>query len=87
VSSPTAVRGVRLRTGDNKLVIELDQQKAAVTINSDGTVAIEAKRQVTVKGNGITVDAGTGELSLTGRSVSVQGKATVEVRAPMVRIN
>jgi uncharacterized protein involved in type VI secretion and phage assembly len=87
VSSPTAVRGVRLRTGNNKLVIELDQQKAAVTINSDGTVTIEAKKQVTVKGNGITVDAGIGKLSLTGESVSVRGDTTVEVRAPMVRIN
>ncbi len=87
LSSPSAVRGVRLRTGNNKLVIELDQQKTAVTINSDGTVAIEARRQVTIQGNGITLDAGAGELSLTGRSVSVQGRANVEVKAPIVRIN
>ncbi|MFJ5548494.1 VgrG-related protein [Streptomyces sp. NPDC093225] len=73
-------KGVRLATGDGKLTLHLDQKATTVTVHSDGTVEITAKEKVTVKAeSGISVDAGTGKLELTGQSVSVTAKTGVEV--------
>lgn len=94
---------VRLVTGDEKYSLELDKKGTKVTVHSDGTVLIEAKR-------GVTVDAGAGPLemkgqtvaikattaaSLEGATVSVKGQGTAEltasgaltVRGSVVRIN
>lgn len=68
-------QGVRLRTGDGKLTIDLDRRGTAVVINSDGSVTIEAKEQVSVKAaKGVSVDAGRGELELTGDSVTLTSR-------------
>jgi uncharacterized protein involved in type VI secretion and phage assembly len=87
--------GVRLRSGNGRLELHLDQQQTSITVTSDGTVRIEAGRQVSITGRGITLDAGTGELRLTGRSVSVDattgvtvdGGAEAVLRGRVVRIN
>jgi uncharacterized protein involved in type VI secretion and phage assembly len=87
--------GVRLRTSDQKLEVYLDQQQTSITVHSDGTVRIEASKQVTVTGQGISLDAGQGDLTLTGRSVSMTGTTGVTVdggteavlRGTIVRIN
>lgn len=87
--------GVRLRTGDQKLEVHLDQKDTSITVHSDGTVRIEASKQITVTGQGITLDAGQGALKLTGRSVSMTGTTGVTVdggaeavlRGAIVRIN
>ncbi|MFF3747722.1 VgrG-related protein [Streptomyces kronopolitis] len=94
--------GVLLATGDNKFRIDLDQHATRVAINSDGTVSIEAKQNLQVKGNGITVDAGTGTLKLSGSKVEVSGTsvevsgsgdvkvkggALAEISAAMVKLN
>lgn len=71
-------QGVRLRTGDGKLTIDLDRRGTAVVINSDGSVTIEAKEQVSVKAaNGVALDAGRGALELTGDSVTVTSRSGV----------
>jgi uncharacterized protein involved in type VI secretion and phage assembly len=62
--------GVRLRTGDGALTVELDQQDTKIVVHSDGTVTVEAKR-------GVTVDAGTGTLQLTGQDVKISAKSGV----------
>jgi phage protein D len=80
-------QGVRLHTGNGKVEVHLDQRKTSVIVHSDGSVEIKAARQVTVTGRGVTVDAGAGELKLTGRSVAIQGRADCTIRAPRVRIN
>ncbi|MFD8812637.1 VgrG-related protein [Streptomyces sp. NPDC059627] len=67
--------GVRLRTHEDRLSLHLDQQNTVITVHSDGKVAITAAKEVTVTGAGITLDAGSGALTLTGQSVSVSGKA------------
>ncbi|MGC9670031.1 VgrG-related protein [Planosporangium sp. 12N6] len=88
-SSPQAPQGIRLTTqkGADTLVVHLDRAGTSVVVRSDGSVVIEAKKEVVVSGNGITLDAGTGPLKLSGRSVSVKGKTDVDIDAPMVRIN
>lgn len=65
---------IQLITGDDKLRIELDKQGTKITIHSDGTVLVEAT-------NGVTVDAGTGDLTMTGRAISLTAKQGVSVDA------
>ncbi|WP_405940110.1 VgrG-related protein [Streptomyces sp. NBC_00726] len=68
-------QGVRLRTGDGKLTIDLDRRGTAVVINSDGSVTIEAREQVSVTAaKGVSLDAGRGELTLTGESVTLTSR-------------
>ncbi len=43
-------------------------------VHSDGTVSVEAK-------NGVTVDAGTGDISLSGKAISLTAKEGVTVDA------
>jgi phage protein D len=86
--------GVRLRTSDGKLVLYLDRQQTAITVQSDGTVSVTAAKTVMVKGEGITLDAGDGALTLTGGSVTVSGKSVsldgqeeCAITAPSVKLN
>jgi phage protein D len=71
--------GVRLRTNRDRLSLHLDQQNTVITVHSDGRVAIDARQDITVTGTGIVLDAGKGELKLTGQSVSVEATTGVEV--------
>ncbi|GGM01315.1 VgrG-related protein [Micromonospora yangpuensis] len=80
-------RGIRLVTSQDRLTVHLDERKTSVVIRSDGTVEIEAQKQVTVKGRGITLDAGTGELVMRGRKVTVDGGTQVDIQAPLVKLN
>ncbi|MFJ2092633.1 VgrG-related protein [Streptomyces sp. NPDC087901] len=68
-------QGVRLRTGDGKLTIDLDRRGTAVVINSDGSVTIEARERVSVKADkGVVLDSGGGALELSGDSVTVTSR-------------
>ncbi|HET6358881.1 VgrG-related protein [Streptomyces sp.] len=77
--------GVLLATGDNKFRIDLDQHGTRVAIHSDGAVVIEAQRGVEVKGNGITLDAGSGSLKLNGSQIKMSGQQ-VEVSGTDVKV-
>jgi phage protein D len=66
--------GIHLVTGDDKLRLELDKQGSKITIHSDGTVLVEAK-------NGVTVDAGNGDVAMTGKAISLTAKQGVTVDA------
>lgn len=63
-------QGVHVATGDQKLTLDLDQQQTTITVHSDGTVTISAR-------NGVTVDAGTGTLKLTGNDISLGAKSGI----------
>ena len=64
--------GVRLRTGDGTLRVELDQQKTEIVVKSDGTGHRDSKQ-------GVTVDAGTGTLTLKGKDVAITAQSGVKV--------
>lgn len=64
--------GIKIKTGDGKLFLHLDQKQTKITVNSDGSVIIKAR-------NGVTVDAGTGSLQLTGQDVTIAAKTGVKV--------
>lgn len=95
LDSDRGPQGTRLRTGDDKLVLHLDRKQTAVTVHSDGAVTVTAAGSVSIQGrNGISLDAGTGDLTLSGgnvsvsgTSVAVQGRSECAVKAPVVKIN
>lgn len=78
---------VLLTTGSGKLLLRLDGAKNTVELTSAGAV--------TIKGMGVTVDAGAGLLELKGQQVKIAGQTTAEltasgalaVRGGVVRIN
>jgi phage protein D len=72
LESASGAQGIKIRTGDGKLFLDLDQKKTTITVHSDGKVTIEAKQ-------GVTVDAGTGSLKLTGQDVAITAKAGVKM--------
>ncbi|MFI8814974.1 MULTISPECIES: VgrG-related protein [unclassified Streptomyces] len=73
-------QGVRLRTGDGKLTIDLDRKGTAIVINSDGSVTIEAKERVSITAaKGVALDAGRGVLQLAGDSVTLTSRSGVSV--------
>jgi phage protein D len=72
LESASGMQGIKIRTGDGKLFLDLDQKKTMITVHSDGTVTIEAKQ-------GVTVDAGTGSLKLIGQDVAITAKAGVKM--------
>ncbi|MFF3395661.1 VgrG-related protein [Streptomyces sp. NPDC002669] len=73
-------QGVRLLTGDGKLKIDLDRKGTVIVINSDGSVHIEAKQQVSIKAaRGVALDGGQGTLELSGDSVTLTSRSGVSV--------
>ncbi|MEU9315750.1 VgrG-related protein [Streptomyces sp. NPDC048295] len=73
-------QGVRLLTGDGKLKIDLDRRGTVIVINSDGSVNIEAKQQVSIKAaRGVALDGGQGALELSGDSVTLKSRSGVNV--------
>lgn len=66
--------GIRLATGDAKYVLQLDKQGTQIVVRSDGTVTIKGSK-------GVTVDAGTGPLELSGKNVTIKSMTDVSVEA------
>ncbi|MEW2065934.1 VgrG-related protein [Streptomyces sp. NPDC007346] len=73
-------QGIRLRTGDGKLTIDLDRKGGAIVINSDGSVTIEATEQVSIRAaDGVALDAGRGALELGGDSVTLTARQGISL--------
>jgi phage protein D/phage baseplate assembly protein gpV len=66
--------GITIASGDGKFVIKLDQKNQQIEITSGKSIAVKAQ-------NGVTVDAGSGPLSLKGQKVTVQSASDVNVEA------
>jgi uncharacterized protein involved in type VI secretion and phage assembly len=75
-------QGVRVRTGDDKVSVELDQQGTTVVVRSDGTVIIEGA-------SGVTVDAGPGGLRLLGHAIELSARngVTIDGGSGEVKVN
>jgi phage protein D len=91
----TGPSGVRLASGDERLEVRLDERNRKIDITVHGSGGRTALSAVTLTERGITIDAGRGELTLRGRSVSVEGTTGVQLdggaqavlRGRVVRIN
>jgi hypothetical protein len=91
---PGGPSGVRLATGDKKLEVRLDEQRGEIVLTVSG--GLGGGSSVRLSSSGITLDAGsTGEVKLTGGSVTINGTTGVTVnggveavlKADLIRIN
>lgn len=91
----TGPPGVRIATGNDRLEVRLDNATRTIDLKVLGPDGKTALSSVSVGPRGITLDAGTGAITLNGASVSINGKTRVGIdggalatlRGRMVRIN
>ncbi|WP_329576737.1 VgrG-related protein [Kitasatospora sp. NBC_01250] len=83
---PGGPSGVRLASGDKKLEVKLDEQNGQIVLTVFGAAGGAAASSVRLTSSGITLDAGTGEVRLTGGSVTVSGRTAVTVDGAEVTV-
>jgi uncharacterized protein involved in type VI secretion and phage assembly len=71
-------KGILLSTGDGKLFLKMDASGQVLELKCSG--------QVKVSGMGVKIDAGQGNLELSGSQVKVTGQAGVEVSGATVKV-
>jgi len=65
---------VRLRTDKDRLMVYLNDakpNKPRLIMHSNGTIEIDSDGEISIKGQGVTVDARMGDLTLKGRIVYI----------------
>ncbi|RKT88677.1 Uncharacterized conserved protein, implicated in type VI secretion and phage assembly [Saccharopolyspora antimicrobica] len=95
IDSATGPPGIRLASGDKRLDIRFDEKANTIEISVRGPGGRRVLSSVKLTAGGIELDAGTGDITLSGRSVSVNGRTGVEIdggaratlRGAMVHIN
>ncbi|SDD33955.1 VgrG-related protein [Actinokineospora iranica] len=91
----TTASGVRIASGDKRLAIHIDETTGTIEVTVRARGGGRVLSAVTLTDRGITLDAKRGDLTLKGRSVSVEGTASVSVdggaqavlKGRIVRIN
>ncbi|MER7035615.1 phage baseplate assembly protein V, partial [Streptomyces albidoflavus] len=95
LDAPRGPSGVRLASGDKRLEVMLDERRDRIELTVYGPGGTRPSSSVTLSPTGITLDAGTGDVTINGRSVNVNGTADVTVsggllavlKAKLIRIN
>ncbi|NEA18532.1 VgrG-related protein [Streptomyces halstedii] len=95
LDAPRGPSGVRLASGDKRLEVMLDERRNRIELTVYGPGGTRPSSSVTLSPTGITLDAGTGDVTINGRSVKVNGTADVTVsggllavlKAKLIRIN
>ncbi|WP_199442209.1 VgrG-related protein [Umezawaea beigongshangensis] len=95
LDTPRGVTGVRLATGNGRLEVLLNERGTSAEITVRDRTGRRTASSLTLTDRGITLDAGTGTLELSGRSVTINGRADVQVdggllavlKARLIRIN
>jgi uncharacterized protein involved in type VI secretion and phage assembly len=95
LDAPRGPSGVRLATGDKRLDITLDERRGEIALKVFARGGTRELSSVTLSSSGITLDAGTGDVNVKGRSVTINGKTGVTVdggllavlKARLIRIN
>lgn len=72
LAESSAADGILLTTGDGKFLVKLDKKGQLIELTSEGTIKLAAK-------NGVSVDAGSGPLELSGQKVTVTSKSDVGI--------
>lgn len=84
LSQQTGLRkqGVRLATGNDRLIINLDRTKTEITVDSKGAVSIKGGTSVSVRaGTDLSLTAGRSLTIRSGGPLNIQGGGLVSVRA------
>ncbi|MGC0418063.1 VgrG-related protein [Embleya sp. AB8] len=87
--------GVRLASGDRRLEVRLNERANRIELRVYQAAGAGVASSVTLSPTGITLDAGTGDVTIKGRSVNVSGTTDVTVdggllgvlKARLIRIN
>jgi phage protein D len=87
-------QGVRVSSGDDKLVINLDRVQTEITVDSKGSVSIKGSRSVSVDaGTDLTLSArrnltlkSGGPLSIQGTVVNMRGATEIGLTAPVLNL-
>ncbi|MFD3971076.1 VgrG-related protein [Streptomyces cyaneofuscatus] len=95
LDTPRGPSGVRLASGNKRLEVTLDERKNEIALTVFAPGSKRPQSSVTLSSTGITLDAGTGNVEVKGRSVTINGKTGVTVdggllavlKAKMIRIN
>ncbi|MEU6019398.1 VgrG-related protein [Streptomyces sp. NPDC047515] len=95
LDAPRGPSGVRLASGDKRLDVTLDERRSEIALKVFAPGGTRVLSSVVLSASGITLDAGTGEVNVKGRSVTVNGKTGVTVdggllavlKAKLIRIN
>ncbi|MFD3883778.1 VgrG-related protein [Streptomyces microflavus] len=95
LDTPRGPSGVRLASGNKRLEVTLDERKNEIALTVFAPGSTRPQSSVTLSSSGITLDAGTGNVEVKGRSVTINGKTGVTVdggllavlKAKLIRIN
>ncbi|MER5772225.1 VgrG-related protein [Streptomyces sp. NPDC001985] len=95
LDAPRGPSGVRLASGGKRLEVTLDERRNEIALTVYGPGGTRALSSLTLSASGITLDAGTGDVTVNGRSVTVNGRTGVTVdggllavlKARLIRIN
>ncbi|SDX19425.1 Uncharacterized conserved protein, implicated in type VI secretion and phage assembly [Saccharopolyspora shandongensis] len=79
IDSTTKTPGIRLTSGDKRLDIRMDEKRRTIDITVSAVGGRRALSSVSLTDRGITLDAGTGDITLTGKSVSIDAKTSVSI--------
>ncbi|MEU6540433.1 VgrG-related protein [Streptomyces sp. NPDC047000] len=75
-------KGVRLSSGDNKLIINLDRTKTEILVDSKGRVTIKGSRSVSVEaGTDMVLSARRSLTIKSGGPLTLQGQGMVNVKS------
>ncbi|WP_330348874.1 VgrG-related protein [Streptomyces sp. NBC_00582] len=75
-------QGVRVTSGDDRLVINLDRTKTEITVDSKGTVKITGTRSVSVEaGTDLTLSAGRKLTIKSGGLLDIRGTGAVNLKS------
>ncbi|MFJ8825943.1 VgrG-related protein [Streptomyces sp. NPDC102467] len=77
--------GLRLMTGDKRLEVTLDDRKDRIEVTVYRAAGQVATSLVMEK-DGITLDAGRGEVNIKGRRVNIEGQSRVDVSGRKVAV-
>ncbi|GAB1336804.1 VgrG-related protein [Streptomyces sp. E-15] len=79
--------GLRLRTGDQRLEVFLDDRRDRIELTVYSGRGRQPLSSVVLDRKGITLDAGRGDVSVSGRNVDIQGRVDVKIGGRTVRVN
>ncbi|MFJ8743697.1 VgrG-related protein [Embleya sp. NPDC127516] len=87
--------GVRLASGNKRLEVRLNERANTIELTVYAPTGRRPATSVTLSPTGITLDAGTGDVTINGRSVDINGKTGVTIdggllgvlKARLIRIN
>jgi phage protein D len=75
-------QGVRIQSGDDKLVINLDRTNTEISVDSKGTVSIRGSHSVSVEaGTSLSLSAGRSLSIKSGGPISIQGGSMINMRS------